>query len=196
MDWVTNQLLPNLEILSLILLDNAKYHKSEPVGTPNAAKLRKFEVLTWLKIYGIQHEEKIIAIEAKMLLRMFVDDNIKAAIVQKSEEAGHKVIFTPHEYSDLQSIELVRNRFKGNIGRQYTNSTKMSEVKERLNYQFELPSGDEGRLAISAIRRHVESIDNSLPIEIEEVENLEEGNVDDDEKTNSDNFSLSDCTVK
>lgn len=206
LNWFTTQLLPNLSGPSLIIMDNAKYHKSKPDGTPNASKLKKSELLTWLKIFCIEHDVGITAIEAKKLLRTYVNTNIKAAIVQKAEEAGHRVIFTPPHYSDLQPIELVWARVKGNIGRQYTNSTTMTEVKERLYHQFELLHTVEGREAIFSICRHVDSIVEKLVEEIEQSEIDEMISVDEDsdfdeigedcDRTVSDNSTVSDISIE
>ena len=68
-NWFKNQLVPNLREPSIIILDNAKYHKNKPTGTPNASKMKKEEVLKELERIGIEHDENVTSVEAKILLR-------------------------------------------------------------------------------------------------------------------------------
>ena len=43
--WFKEKLLPNLIESSIIILDNAKYHKCLPADVPDVSKLRNTEVL-------------------------------------------------------------------------------------------------------------------------------------------------------
>ena len=144
-EWFRHQLLPNLHEPSLIIIDNAKYHKTKPSRTRNASKLKKDQVLRELQMCGISYDENISAVEAKMLLRNCVNDNIEPEIVQMAKESGHKVIFAPPHYSDLQPIELLWARLKNSAGRQYIKSTTLEDVKQRLNRQFETLETEEGQ---------------------------------------------------
>ena len=59
-----NQHLPNLHEPSLIILDNAAYHKVKRSDTPNANKLKKARVLKKLDEFDVQYHPNISAIEA------------------------------------------------------------------------------------------------------------------------------------
>ena len=67
--WFKNQLLPNLHEPSLIILDNAKYHKTKPASTPNVSKLKKAEIFKILTELEVIYDANITATEAKLLLR-------------------------------------------------------------------------------------------------------------------------------
>lgn len=94
-EWFSNQLLPNLHEPSSLILDNVAYHKTKTAGTPNASKLKKSEVLLELQKRSIKYHSQITAVEAQLLLRNWVSENVRAAIVELAEEAGHKILFTP-----------------------------------------------------------------------------------------------------
>ena len=52
------------------------------------------------------------------------------------EEAGHTVMLSPPHHFDLQPIELVWDNVNSNVGRQYTTTTTLVDVKSRLNSAF------------------------------------------------------------
>ena len=58
-------------------------------------------------------------------------------VVGLATEKGHKVLFTPPYHSDLQPIELVWARVKGNVGRQYSNESTLDLVYQRLLAEFQ-----------------------------------------------------------
>jgi len=53
-----------------------------------------------------------------------------------AEAEGHEVLFTPPCHSDLQPIELLWAKLKGNIGRKYSTGTTMTVLKQRLDEEF------------------------------------------------------------
>lgn len=71
--------------------------------------------------------------------------------VRLAEEYGHEVLFTPAYHSDLQPIELVWARVKGNIGRQYDINTKLSDVYERLLKEFDNLDTEDGKNYINKV---------------------------------------------
>jgi hypothetical protein len=54
-----------------------------------------------------------------------------------AEEQGHTVMFTPSYHSDIQPIELLWAKVKGQVGRQYDINTTLALVYERLMTAFE-----------------------------------------------------------
>ena len=79
-------------------------------------------------------------------MKRWINVNVPIEAVRLAEEAGHKVVFTPPYHSDLQPIELLWARVKGNVGRQYTVGTTLEMVYERLLQEFdnlETPEGEE-----------------------------------------------------
>ncbi|ETV88017.1 hypothetical protein H257_01402 [Aphanomyces astaci] len=65
---------------------------------------------------------------------------IKVA-VSMARARGHDVVFTPPHHSDLQPIEMVSAKVKGDVGVQYTVDTTFADVRSRLDAAFvSLPS--------------------------------------------------------
>ena len=62
----------------------------------------------------------MLAVKLKQLVRKYIADNKKSPIICLAEVAGHKVLFTPQYYSDLEPIELPWAEMKSKIGRQYS----------------------------------------------------------------------------
>ncbi|ETV86666.1 hypothetical protein H257_01791 [Aphanomyces astaci] len=115
-------------------MDNAKYHKGRPRGTPNSRQCKR-TLQEACVAYGIPFEEK----------------GIQERLVAKAV-GGHRVVFTPPHHSDLQPIELVI--VKGQVGRRYADGTGLSEVKARLEEAFDdlKPSSIQGCIKASEVK--------------------------------------------
>jgi transposase len=135
--WFKNQLLPYLLSPSLIMLDNAKYHYAYGPDVPKPAKMKKQQCAEFLASKGVEFDPSMSAVELKQLVKKYIDDNIPIEIIRLATEKGHKVLFTPPYHSDLQPIELVWARIKGNIGRQYNNESTLELVYQHLLAEFE-----------------------------------------------------------
>ena len=70
----------------------------------------------------------MMAIELKQLVKKYWANHKKLEIICLAEAAGHKVLFTPQYYSDLQPIKLAWAYMKGKVGRQYNISTTLQIV--------------------------------------------------------------------
>lgn len=175
--WWRNQLLPNLTQPSIIIMDNAKYHLSKPPDTPDPIKWKKAEILTFLTERGESVDSNVSAVEAKGLMRRWINSHVKAEVVQLAEAAGHTVLFTPPHYSDLQPIELVWAHIKGNVGRQYSKGTTLAQVKSRLDGEFERLNSEEGNVVIDKIISHVDGIVGKIlnEIQINDEQDASEG---------------------
>lgn len=162
-EWFRTKLIPNLSEKSLIVLENAAYHKAKPPSTPKPNKMRKSDVLLKLQEYGISYDEEVSSMEAKILLREHIERHVPIDIVKIAEDHGHRVLFTPPYFSDLQPIELVWAFLKGNVGRKYSSSTTMKDVLDRLNFEFDYLTTIEGGEVISSIISHVgKKVDDML----------------------------------
>lgn len=188
--WFKTKLLPNLQEPSLIILDNAKYHKCRPIDTPNVHKLKKLEVLCELRAAGTSYESNISAVEAKLLLREWQVQNIAIEIVQLVEQNGHSVLFTPPYYSDLQPIELIWARIKSAIAKDYSRDTTFKEVGERLLAQFEVIKGEEEADIIGSVIDHVDKHLNRFLEEIYDEEQAGDNTNCEISETESDSSSV------
>lgn len=185
--WWKDQLLPNLHEPSLIIMDNAAYHKTIPESAPNPTRMRKADILSKLVELKLPFETPIQVLEARGILQHWVNQNVEFEVVQLARDLGHEVLFTPPRYSDLQPIELVWAHIKGAVGRQYTAGTKLADVKARLDVEFaklEQPQGCDlvGRI-ISSVDRVIDRFMKEMQEEDELVDqelahDVEDGDID------------------
>lgn len=149
--WMQENLLPNLHEKSIIILDNAKYHKCYSDDVSEYGKWNKAKCITFLRKKTCKtrsHGKELTKLSAKDLkarVRDYIKANEKMMITKVCEEKGHKVLFTPPRYSDLQPIELVWANIKYNIGRNYSRGTTMKVIEKRLENEFKkiLDNGSE-----------------------------------------------------
>ena len=74
--WWHDKLLPNLATLSLIILDNAKYHLVKPEETPKVSKMKKAECITFLMLKGETVDPTMSAVQLKVKVKQWIDKNI------------------------------------------------------------------------------------------------------------------------
>ena len=118
---------------TVIVLDNAKYHKTKPSDTP-VYKDKKAVLQAACDKYNIPYTT-----DTKPMLwdklRGYIA-GIASVIVQMAEDQGHTVLYTPPHHSDLQPIETIWAIVKGQVGRAYTSDTTLIKVRERLEQAF------------------------------------------------------------
>jgi transposase len=121
---------------TVIVMDNAKYHKTLPDSEPRKS-WKKDRLQQACTARGIPFEN----MDTKAILWDKLQKNIgatsKPTIVTMAEDAGHTVLFTPPRYSDLQPIEMVWAVVKNRVGHQYTAETSFKDVDTRLRKEFE-----------------------------------------------------------
>jgi len=116
-------------------MDNAAYHKKLPSHAPRKNQ-RKAQLQEACEHHGIAYEAK----ETRDMLWEKLHPGVTATylpvVVQMAKDAGHEVLFTPPHHSDLQPIEMVWAKVKGDVGCQYTTDTTMKDVLRRLKKAF------------------------------------------------------------
>ena len=183
--WWKTQLLPNLTQPSLIIMDNAAYHRAPPSDHPNITRLKKHEVVAELRRRNIPFDEHDFVLHLKLILRQELA-KIPPYVVSLAREAGHTVLFTPPYHSDLQPIELLWAHIKGKIGRLYTLDTSFKDVYNRLVAQFkefENDDGqhrDDGKTRVQAILDSIDAHLKELEDELEVKDSEEDSNGDAD----------------
>jgi hypothetical protein len=120
---------------AVIAMDNAKYHKCLPPGTPKASwtKGRMREGLTELHIPWDLDELKPTL---QFKLTQYGKANVEPEVVTMAKNAGHEVMFSQPNLSYLSPIETCWANIKGDIGLEYTDNTTMKDVEERLLRAF------------------------------------------------------------
>ena len=108
-----------------------------------------------------------------------------------AEQNGHCVLFTPPCHSDLQPIELLWAKLKGNIGRKYDTDTTMTVLKQRLDEEF-VAALDWNESVEGFIRKSTATARKFFK-EIQEEEDKEQAeSIKDDGTTGSDNSDTDD----
>jgi transposase len=139
--WWVKQLIPNLKQPSLIIMDNAAYHKVMPPDVPKL-NVKKELLQRYLESRNVHFEknETVPMLRVKVKVRRKLDFSLCELVVKMH---GHQVLFTPPHHSDFQPIELLWAKIKGNIGRRYYKGITMSVLLQRLEEQFEYAKHDE-----------------------------------------------------
>ena len=169
---------------SVIVLDNAKYHKTLhqrehfPKGSDSTAVLRKA-----CEHYGLDCAEK----ETKAMLWRKLQahkPSLPLEVEKLAKDKGHEVLWSPPHYSDLQPIERVWAVIQNAVGKAYTKDTKFADVKRRLVEQIEKlkdPSSDTVGGCIERANERLEELYKHLEKMMEiEVNGTTEGSNDGD----------------
>jgi hypothetical protein len=143
--WFHNQLVANLH---QPLFDNAAYHCVYGEAVPQWYRMKKQECINYLT-QSIDFDPAMSAMEMKQLIKGYITTHVPIEIKWLAEAGGHTILFTPAYHSDLQPIELVWARVKGNVGRQYSNQSTLDLVYERLMHEFNVLEEDSGHASIN-----------------------------------------------
>lgn len=103
--WFREQLLPNIEPNSVIVMDNASYHSRHLTKIPNTSS-KKEEILNFIRDKNMEISEKATK---KELLREIKKQNFKNEYVidELSNTLGHTVLRLPPYYCIFNPIEMV-----------------------------------------------------------------------------------------
>lgn len=128
--------------------------------------------------------------EAKLLLKKWINANVEMEIVQCAKELGHSVLFTPPHYSDLQPIELVWALIKNNVAKSYKKGITFTEVRANLDKQFEALCTTDGS---NVIGRIIDSVDAVIEKCMNEI-TREEGALDESDFSDLSHYSMDLCS--
>lgn len=102
--WFREMLLPSLVLPSLIIIDSESYSLNKPYGTPNTGKMRKADIIESITEIGVQHNIEMSVFKLRQFLKELINENVENEFAQLEEASGHKVLYTPPNYSDLKPI--------------------------------------------------------------------------------------------
>jgi transposase len=126
---------------AVIVMDNAKYHKTNPPDTPKRS-WRKEQLLEACACCGIEVPPNSTCPVIWSRLRLYITEHILPIIVTMARAEGHEVWYSPPHYSDLQPIEFVWAIVKNAVGRMYNKDTTFRDVKDRLQNEFDILQSD------------------------------------------------------
>jgi transposase len=126
------------------MMDNAAYHLVYAEHVPRPSKLKKAELIEYLQSKGqpIVNEEgrPLTALLLRAKVKEYIEKNEVSAVIELAKKGNHKILFTPPYHSDLQPIELLWAKIKGNVARLYSNGRTIEELKEQLDAEFKSAS--------------------------------------------------------
>ena len=97
---------------TIIVMDNAKYHKVLPDDVPRKSN-KKVVLQDACQKYGIGYSMTDTKIMMWDKLRKYMQANISPVVAKMAEDAGHELLYSPPHYSDLQPTETVWAIIKG-----------------------------------------------------------------------------------
>lgn len=108
--WVAEQLIPNLEQPSLILLDNASYH-SRVIDKNPTNSWKKNEIKEWLLKHNIAFPPASLKIDLLTISKAHKIPN-RFVVDEMLREHGHEVLRLPPYHCQFNAIELIWSNCK------------------------------------------------------------------------------------
>lgn len=148
--WFSEMLLPNISPNSIIVMDNAPYHKmltedSAPVSTDSKKRMRK-----WLEMNDIPCRDDCLKVELNAILEK-IAPNPTYIIDEIASKSGHEVLRTPPYHPELQPIEICWGVVKNEVARN-CNFT-MENLEEQLGKAFDKVTAKTCQKIIKKIRK-------------------------------------------
>ena len=132
--WFLEILLPNIPPNSIIIMDNASYHKaltedSAPIATSSKEKIRN-----WLEKNDMPCRDDCLKVELITMLNK-IAPNPTYIIDEIAEKNGHTVLRTPPYHPELQPIEICWGIVKNEVGRNcnFTMQNLENQLEEAFN---------------------------------------------------------------
>jgi transposase len=132
--WFLEKLLPNIPESSLIIMDNAPYHKVLSENSAPTAASSKENIQKWLGDNKISYSSDCLKAELiDMLLKIVPAPTY--AIDEIAKQYGHEVIRTPPYHPELQPIEICWGVLKNEVGRHCDFSVSNLQTQLELAFQ-------------------------------------------------------------
>ena len=136
--WTEEQLIPNLQPQSVIVMDNASYHSTQVEGTkaPISSTL-KADMMQWLSDRGMEVKPKMTKKQLYEMIQKKKENWSKTYEVDTIlQNHGHQVVRLPPYHCDLNPIELIWADVKRYVAT--NNSTfKKKDTKHLIEEAFE-----------------------------------------------------------
>jgi len=114
--WFSKKLIPNIPSNSLIIMDNAPYHKALSSFSSPTSSCSKERILAWLMENRIPCEKDCLKAELITVLKKIAPSPIYEAD-EIAKKYGHEIIRTPPYHPELQPIEECWGVVKNHIAR-------------------------------------------------------------------------------
>ncbi|MBT6004756.1 MAG: hypothetical protein HOG79_03480, partial [Prolixibacteraceae bacterium] len=148
--WFTEMLLPNIPTNSLIIMDNAPYHKILSEYSPPTPLSSKKKILAWLEQNKISCSADCLKPEMVEILKKMAPEPIYA-IDEIARLHGHEVIRTPPYHPELQPIETCWGVVKNHVARNC--DFTMDNLSKQLDSGFNKVSKETCAKIIAKVRK-------------------------------------------
>lgn len=112
--WFSEQLLPNLEKDTVIIMDNAHYHSRRVERVPTTA-WNVGHIKEWLSSKNIEFAEDSLKKELLALVNSVRDQYSIYKVDRMAEERGYTVCRLPPYHCELNPVELVWSQVKRDV---------------------------------------------------------------------------------
>lgn len=129
--WFKEQLLPNIEPRSVIVMDNAPYHSVQLEKLPSTSS-RKAEIQSWLTQKNIPWSNDQLKPELIQLVNQNKHRFSEYRIDALAKVAGHDIVRLPPYHCEFNPIEMVWSQVKGYIAANNRSFT-LAGVEELLD---------------------------------------------------------------
>lgn len=141
LQWVTNQLLPNLKPNTVLVIDNAGYHNTQVNKAPTSNS-RKDEMIAWLIEREINFEESLLKPQLYRIIQQHKPRFQQYKLDNKLQEKGHTVLRLPPYHPDLNPIEMIWADVKKYVGSRNVDF-KLANVKKLCEERFAMIGEEE-----------------------------------------------------
>ncbi|XP_054260045.1 uncharacterized protein LOC128984729 [Macrosteles quadrilineatus] len=191
MQWVINQLIPNLNPNSVLVIDNAKYHNKQIDKAPTSNS-KKEEMTKWLSEHNISYDPTMLKPQLYKLILQHKHRYVKYVLDDILEREGHSVLRLPPYHPDLNPIEMIWADVKNYVASHNT-TFKLCDVKKLCEEKFSSISQQDWECKC----RHVKNVENEYAAKepaIDEITesfiiNVDDSTSDDEGTSDSDEFS-------
>lgn len=186
-NWVTNQLIPNLQPHTVLVIDNANYHNKQIDKAPTSNS-RKEEMVNWLAQRNISYEPTMLKPQLYKIVLENKPRYVKYVLDDILEKEGHSVLRLPPYHPDLNPIEMIWAEVK-NFVASHNTTFKMSDVQKLCEEKFATISPDDWKSRCEHVKNTekeyaakepaIDDITESFIISVDDNTSDDEGNSED-----------------
>ncbi|XP_045780122.1 uncharacterized protein LOC123877402 isoform X2 [Maniola jurtina] len=107
--WILNELMPNLEVNSVVILDNTKHHCEKYCENPKKTS-PSYIMIEWLKYHEIPFNDTMSTVELYTLIDKYTDVHARLYKVDMwLKQNGHDVLRLPNCINEMTPAAQVRH---------------------------------------------------------------------------------------
>ncbi|XP_034836882.1 uncharacterized protein [Maniola hyperantus] len=107
--WILNELMPNLEVNSVVILDNTKHHCEKYCETPKKTS-PSYIMVDWLTYHEIPFSDTMNTVELYTLIEKYTDVHARLYKVDSwLKQNGHDVLRLPNCINEMTPAAQVRH---------------------------------------------------------------------------------------